>query len=758
MSTVSEWKAIFNAISDAVCLLDKNHVIQRCNKAMKTLFGLSEDDVIGKHCWEVVHGTNDKYQDCPVLIMEKTLRRESRDMCVNGRWFHVTADPILDKRGRLEQTVHIVREITLQKQAEIELKQAADRFRSMIDTAPYGAHLYELKPDGRLVFMGANRSADQILGVDNDQFIGKTIEFAFPNLTQTEIPHAYREVAESGRPFNTEQMVYSDDRGISGAFEVCAFQTGPNKMAALFRDITEKKRADEVLRRTQEEIYKERERLAITLRSIGDGVITTDTTGRVMFLNPIAEVMTGWSAEEAIGRPLSDIFLIINEISREPCENPVEKVLKTGAIVELSNHTLLISRDGREIVLADSGSPIKDEKGNTFGIVLVFRDVTEKQQMLETLQRSQKLDSLGILAGGIAHDFNNLLGGIFGFIDLARSDRNLNKKTSDYLDNSMRVLSRAKGLTQQLLTFSKGGEPIRKTGPVEKVVKEVSQFVLSGSNVACHFSVGPGLWNSEYDENQIGQVIDNIVINALQAMPLGGTIEVNMENCRVGQGKHHILQAGDYVRISIEDTGIGIPREIISRIFDPFFSTKQKGHGLGLATAYSIMRKHNGCIDVESEPGKGSIFHVYLPASFANAALCEPDSDRAIVAGGRILVIDDEEFIRETVSAMLDAKGYEPVCFKNGKEALAFIEKERSSGGTFEAIICDLTIPGCLGGKEIVSIIRQSDAKTPIIVSSGYSEDPVMADPKAFGFSASIAKPFTLRELHSLLGSLMEKQ
>ncbi len=758
MNTDTEWRAIFDAMSDAVCLLDNKHVIRSCNKAMRTLFGLSESAIIGKLCWEVVHGTEGNYPHCPVLIMEKTLRRESQDMYINGKWFQVTVDPILDKNGTLAQTVHIVRDITSQKLSEIELKIAADRFRSMIDTAPYGAHLYELMPGGRLVFTGANTSADQILGVDNALFIGKTIEEAFPNLAQTEVPAAYRSVAESGKAFSTEQVVYSDDQGISGAFEVCAFQTGPNKMAALFRDITEKKKAEDKLRRSQEDIYKERERLAVTLRSIGDGVITTDTVGRVTFMNPIAEVMTGWSVEETIGRPLVEVFRIINEITRRPCENPVEKVLKTGVIVELANHTVLIARDGREIVLADSGSPIKDEKGNAFGVVLVFRDITEKQQMLDALQRSQKLDSLGVLAGGIAHDFNNLLGGIFGFIDLARSDRNLDKKTAEYLDCSMQVLSRAKGLTQQLLTFSKGGAPIRKTGQVEKMVREVAQFVLSGSNVASRFSVGSGLWNCEFDENQICQVIDNIVINALQAMPLGGTIDVNLENCRIGEEKHELLVAGNYVRISIRDTGIGIPREIITRIFDPFFTTKQKGHGLGLATAYSIIRKHDGCIDVESEPGKGSVFHIYLPASSSAVSPREGESDVMLVGGGRVLVMDDEEFIRDTVEAMLEAKGYETLSVKDGKEALDLLDAERAAGRKVDAVICDLTVPGGLGGKEIVPVIRKTDTAIPVIVSSGYSEDPVMANPKDYGFSASIAKPFTLRELHTLLGALLHKR
>jgi two-component system cell cycle sensor histidine kinase/response regulator CckA len=347
------------------------------------------------------------------------------------------------------------------------------------------------------------------------------------------------------------------------------------------------------------------------IQCIGDGVITTDIRGKVVFMNGVAERLTGWNNADAFGQPLADVFHIINEFTRKICENPVEKVLKTGVIVELANHTMLISRDGREMILADSGSPIRDECGNVFGVVLVFRDVTEKQKMLDTLQQTQKLDSLGVLAGGIAHDFNNLLGGIFGYIDLARMNRNLDTTVLEYLDNAMSVLSRAKNLTQQLLTFSKGGAPVRKSGSVGKVVKTCSLFALSGSNVTCRFVIDEDLPSCEFDENQLCQVIDNIVLNAQQSMPMGGSIEVTVRSLRMRTGQHLILHEGEYVKIAVQDKGIGIPKEIMPRIFDPFFTTKSKGHGLGLATSYSIMRKHDGCIDVESEPGQGSTFTIY---------------------------------------------------------------------------------------------------------------------------------------------------
>jgi PAS domain S-box-containing protein len=690
--------------------------------------------------------------------MEKTLNRESMELSVGDKWFQVTVDPILDEKGSLCRTVHIIRDCTQQKLTELESVKVADRFRAMIDTAPYGAHLYELATDGKLIFIGANSSADTILQVKNEQFIGKTIEEAFPNLVGTEIPDAYRNVALSGKSFNTEQITYSDDRGIVGAFEVCAFQTAPNKIAALFRDITEKKKSEEALRRSREEVFKERERIAVTLSSIGDGVITTDTDARILFLNPVAEAITGFHAAEAIGRPLADVFHIVNETTRKPCESPVEKVLKTGAIQELANHTLLLSRDGREILLADSGSPIKDERGNVFGVVLVFSDVTEKRKMQDTLQQTQKLDALGILAGGIAHDFNNLLGGIFGFIDLALLSRSIDKITTEYLDNAMRALGRARSLTRQLLTFSKGGAPMRKSGSLERVVKESALFALSGSNMTCRFTFDAGLRACEFDENQISQVIDNLVLNAQQATPMGGAIDVSVKNVRESAGGPHALAEGDYIMITVKDYGIGIPLDIMPRIFDPFFTTKQRGHGLGLATAYSIVRKHEGSIEAESVQGKGATFRIFLPASPQTPASVPREPQGTYTGSGRILIMDDEDFIRDTVSAMLRSLGHEPVCVKNSEEAIAVLAQEKATGLAFVLIILDLTIPGGIGGKDVLARIRAIDETVPVVVASGYSEDQVMATPKDFGFTGSISKPFTVKEINALLSSLFKKE
>ena len=331
-------------------------------------------------------------------------------------------------------------------------------------------------------------------------------------------------------------------------------------------------------------------------------------------MNTIAEELCGYTLEEARGKPLTSVFNIINETTREPHANPVEKVLATGQIIELENHTVIISKTGVERIIADSAAPIRQNNEDIIGVVLVFRDVTEKSKLQEILQRSQKLESLGLLAGGIAHDFNNLMGGVFGYIDLAVSVTKEDRVTA-YLSNALSAIDRARGLTQQLLTFSKGGAPVQKTTVLVPLIEDVVKFALSGSNVTYKISISKDIWPCTIDETQIGQVIDNLVINAQQAMPMGGVVQIFSENIIIAAKEHPVLQKGNYVKISIKDSGIGISKKMLSCIFDPFFTTKPKGHGLGLSTSYSIINRHGGAIDVESVLDEGSTFYVYLPAS-----------------------------------------------------------------------------------------------------------------------------------------------
>jgi PAS domain S-box-containing protein len=381
-----------------------------------------------------------------------------------------------------------------------------------------------------------------------------------------------------------------------------------------------------------------------------------------------------------------------------------------------------------------------------------IHDVSDRKRIENKLQNTQKLESLGVLAGGIAHDFNNLLGGIYGMVDCARMEP-VREKSNDFLVKAVATLDRARALTRQLLTFAKGGSPVKKKERLTSFLQDTVQFALSGASVSCRFDLQQNLACCEIDRNQIGQVIDNIVINAVQAMPGGGTIEVSARNVRITEKDHPVPNAGDYVRISIKDQGIGIPKEYLSRIFDPFFTTKQTGHGLGLATCFSIMNRHGGCIEVESEPGKGSSFHLFLPACAAPGAHGDGQTASTHSGSGVFLVMDDEEVMRDSIGAMLSSFGYDVALVGDGAEAIKYFSEAVASKRDIAGMLFDLTVPGGIGGKEALTEIRKLCSTTPVFVSSGYAEDPVMASPTLYGFTASICKPFLLANLAELLNA-----
>jgi PAS domain S-box-containing protein len=509
----------------------------------------------------------------------------------------------------------------------------------------------------------------------------------------------------------------------------------------------------------EHKLAQEKERLEVTLSSTGDGIIAVDVEGRVTLLNKVAEQLTGWTQKEAVGRSIREVFNIIDERTRQPILNPVENVLKTSRVVGLVNHALLISRDRTERLIADSGAPIHDEQGRMFGAVMVFRDITELRRLQEEQIKVDKLESLGILAGGIAHDFNNLLTGILGNVQLAKLDREVGEasRAADELFEAENACLRAKALTQQLLTFSRGGAPIRKSLSIKRLVEDSTTFALRGSNVRCNSSMPDDLGAVEADEGQIGQVINNLVINADQAMPQGGIIEITATNRIIGKENALLLPGGNYIELMVKDHGIGIAKEHINRIFDPYFTTKHKGSGLGLTTAYSIIKAHGGHITVESELGVGTTFHVYLPSTKR-----KPRKARKIVeespsqSKGRILVMDDEEIIRKLLDDVLTRAGYEVVLTKNGAEAIDRYTEAKESGQPIDAVILDLTIPGGMGGEEAMKKLLQIDPEVKGIVSSGYANDPVMAEYKKHGFSAMVAKPYKMSELRETLHSVLK--
>jgi CheY-like chemotaxis protein len=375
--------------------------------------------------------------------------------------------------------------------------------------------------------------------------------------------------------------------------------------------------------------------------------------------------------------------------------------------------------------------------------------------MQEEILRAQKLESVGLLAGGIAHDFNNLLTAVLGNISLAKAQLPQQDRTQARLIEAEKATLRARDLTQQLLTFSKGGAPVRRSAAVADLIRETAGFALSGSNVRCEFTICPDLNPIEIDEGQISQVIHNLIINSEHAMPAGGTLHITCSETALAEGEVPPLGKGRYIRIEVSDQGVGIPEEHLQRIFDPFFTTKEKGRGLGLASAYSIIRNHDGQISVSSTPGSGTTFTIHLPAADLVAEV-KPGGMETIRRGsGKILVMDDEGTVLEIASEMLAHLGYEAVCARDGEEAVELYRKAKEAGKPFAAVIADLTIPGGIGGKEMTERLRESEAEVKVIVSSGYSNDPIMSEYRAFGFRGVICKPYRIEELSEILAEVL---
>lgn len=506
-------------------------------------------------------------------------------------------------------------------------------------------------------------------------------------------------------------------------------------------------------------LAEEKELLAVTLRSIGDGVITTDINGRVIMINKVAEILTGWSNQEAVGRPFTEVFHIIDDMTRQEWKSPVGKIMTEGTSGEQIHHVVLMTKSGNERRIAFSGAPIKDDKSLTIGMVLAFRDITEQIRTEQELIKVKKLESIGVLAGGIAHDFNNILSVILGNIDfaLSLSDSNMSSESKELLDEAMKASLRAQGLTQQLLTFAKGGEPVKETASLSGVIMESANFILHGDKVACRYEFPVDLWLVDIDKGQISQVVQNIILNASQAMPGGGMIDVACENVMTSDIRDFdIPENTRYVKVTIMDRGIGIPANILERIFDPYFSTKRKGSGLGLAITHSIISKHSGFISVNSTPGTGTTFTIYLPAS-GNGSVAAKKAEMTEAAGqkARIMVMDDEEQIRKLTDRMLSKMGHEVVLAADGAEAVRLYKEALDKGTPMDLVIMDLTIPGGMGGQDAVKEILSVNPNAKVLVSSGYSTDPVMASHSEFGFCGALVKPFQLSELKKTLKKIL---
>ncbi len=532
---------------------------------------------------------------------------------------------------------------------------------------------------------------------------------------------------------------------------------GHTMLQATVRDITSRKEVEEELRNHRfhlEELVRNRtaelseseEKYRTLVEHSHDGIYIYAGGGFLFVNNRMCEI-TGYTKAE-----LSDMkFWELAHPEDLERIREYELLREGGADVPSVFQVRIVKKDGLERYIEFSAKNISYQ--GKYAVLGVGRDVTALKLFDEEQSKMDKLESLGILAGGIAHDFNNFLSVIIGNISLARLMVEPGSNIYEILTSSEHAASQASSLTRQLLTFSKGGEPVKDLVSITTLLQESCNFILSGSNVIAEFNFSEDLRLINADPGQITQVINNIILNANQAMPEGGRIFISAENIEISDNSIIPLKRDSYIKIQIEDEGIGIPEKQLTVIFDPFFSTKQMGTGLGLSTAYSIIHKHHGHILAESGINSGSTFIIYLPSVSASETIEKKQMEIDFLSSteGRILIMDDKEIIRDTVKAILNRLGYEVEYAVNGQEAIEKYKNSMKSGNSFSAVILDLTIPNGMGGADTIKELLSIDPDVRAIVSSGYSTDPVMSNYETYGFRGVMLKPYSISQLAYVL-------
>jgi PAS domain S-box-containing protein len=663
--------------------------------------------------------------------------------------------PLIDGTPDFQRVLLVLTDITLLRRAEARVRESEARFRTLFESAIEG--VYESTPqDGIIVGnpalarIFACESPTQMLawcrrtGVENIYVNpGRRREF-LAKIGQRDVVLDFE--SEVFCADGTRKWISENVRAIRGPTGELIGTQG------FVSDISERKRFEQAL-------AEERERLAVTLRAMTEAVITTDRAGIVQFINEAAEHLTGWAEGAAIGKPLVEVCVLRHERTRAPVTVPFEAAMRGETVVDLPRATQLVDRQDVPRLVEGRCAPVHDMDSRPVGMVLVLRDVAERSRLEAEMVRNSKLESLGVLAGGIAHDFNNLLTVILGNVTLAQLDGSLAKTAGRWLKDAELASVRARELTRQLLTFAKGGDPVRTAVRLAEVVREAADFALHGSRVRCEFTLSSDMWSADVDKGQIGQVVQNLVINAVQAMPDGGVVRITLVNQSHLGDAVRAIKPGPYLRLEIVDEGSGIRPEHLTRIFDPYFTTKTTGSGLGLAMVYSIVKKHDGHIEVDSEVGRGTTFRILLPAlpSAAPLAAAAPE-ERTVSLSGRVLFMDDQESICRMATALLERIGFSVTAVRDGTEVLREYTAAREAGQPYDVVLMDLTVPGGMGGREAMETLRRLDPSVRAVVSSGYSSDPVLANHRAYGFRGRVAKPYRASDLAKALREVLAEE
>lgn len=672
------------------------------------------------------------------LPSQKSLTQDFRFRKKDGSWFWV--------HGQLNVSRERRGEITGSWTDITRLKESEEHFQELFEKTPAGYQ--SLDAQGRL--LAVSDTWCRVFGRSREAVLGHTLlEYLTPGF-KAGFSECFENFKRSGTVDGVEFEIERPDgarRWLTFSGKVALNKDGSFRQTyCVFNDITEKKKAGE-------ELDRQRRLFADVLDNSTSYIYALDREGRFLIANRALAASCNTVPENILGKTREKF--IDPRFAREHEAND-QKIFESGKAGVFEEK---ISGPGGMVYLYSVKFPLRDASGNIYAVCGLSSDISERkgaERMMAEMANMQRVESLGALAGGIAHDFNNMLTGIMANLSL------LSAKTSgenvDIIHDTMEAARSAQALTTQLLGFSKGGKPVKKELCMERALRDIFVLATRGAAAAQELDVAEWLCSVEGDENQLKQAVNNILLNGIQAMPAGGTIRLRAENIGPAQPVPALLSPGDYVKITISDTGIGIPAQYLPRIFEPYFTTKTKGHGLGLPMAWSVVKNHGGHIEASSEPGKGTEFRIFLPST-GRCLKSAAASVAAVVKGsGRILLLEDEEIVSRAARRMLTELGYACEITADGAQTLALYAAERAAGRPFDAVIVDLTIPGGMGGKEAGQQLKRLHPEAVIIVSSGYSEEPVLADYKAFGFDAVLPKPYRYEALAGVLARLLDKK
>ena len=620
------------------------------------------------------------------------------------------------------------------------MKRVTSQTREVQHNADLLRRIFDANTDAMLILTQEheikflNPAAAQLLEAQPESLVGEIFPFEVEREKRIELEVPGPEESTRLVELNAVDLVWESE----------------SALLVILRDVT--------LHRSAElDLQREKERLAVTLDSIADAVIAVNPNGEVERMNQAAVKMIGVTLASACGQRLGDVLKLRHPKTGKLITDPVGVFLSQQIAPEMG--VSLAAGDGAEVLVTVEMRCILEGDPSQHGCVVVLRDVTSHKKAEEELFQTEKLHSISLLAGGIAHDFNNILTAVLGNISMVRMGMDEGDVGSKKLLLAEKAALQATSLTQQLLSFSKGGTPLLETTTIDQLVEDSAQFILRGSNVKCEVHKDDNLWSVDADKGQISQVVNNLIINADQAMPEGGIIRLDLTCEHVSSGNIPALPSGDYVCIAVQDQGGGITPDNLKRIFDPYFTTKKNGNGLGLASSYSIIKSHHGLMTVESVVSEGSTFKVYLPKA-AQVAVPTPaatQEDNTIHPGhGRILVMDDMEAMMMVAGEILQVLGYEVEFSTNGDEAIEAYKKAKEAGKPFDAVVFDLTVPGGMGGEEACRILSEYDPGLIAVASSGYSTSNVMSEYEAAGFKAVVPKPYRIKDMSAALHRILK--